>query len=82
MPPYLLLSILLGAVYGTIFHLWRGKNFRDLAIFFLVGIIGFILGQALSNLLDLEFFLIGPLHLIEASVVSWICLFLVQWIKI
>lgn len=82
MPPYLLLSFLLGAIFGTAFYLWRGKNFRDLAIYFLTGIIGFSLGQALANLAGFEVFLIGPLHVVEATVVSWLSLFVVQWLKI
>ncbi len=82
MPPYLLLSFLLGATYGLLFHLWRGKSFQDLVIYFFAGIIGFVLGQALGNLIGLDFFLIGPLHVAEATIVSWANLFIVQWLKI
>lgn len=81
MPPYLLLSILLGATYGTLFHLWRGKTMRDFAIYFLTGIIGFGLGQALGSLLGLDMFLMGSIHIVEATVVCWACLFLIQWLK-
>jgi uncharacterized membrane protein YeaQ/YmgE (transglycosylase-associated protein family) len=82
MPPYLLLSLILGGIYGTIFHLWRGKSVKDLVIYLITGIIGFIIGQALGNLLGLKIFLIGPLHIIEATVISWISLFVAQWLKI
>jgi hypothetical protein len=82
MPPYILLSILVGGIYGALFHLWRGKNLRDLVIYSLTGIIGFALGQGLGNLLGLTAFLIGPLHVVEATVVSWAGLFIVQWLKI
>ena len=82
MPPYLLLSLVLGAIYGTIFHLWRGKSVKDLVIYLITGIIGFIIGQALGNLLGLRIFLIGPLHIIEATVISWVSLFVAQWLKI
>jgi hypothetical protein len=82
MPPYLLLSLMLGALYGTVFHLWRGQGFKDLAIYLIAGIIGFILGQAVGNLLGLSFFLIGPLHFIEATILSWVGLFVAQWLKI
>ena len=82
MPPYLLLSLILGAIYGAVFYLWRGKGFKDLAIYLIAAIIGFIIGQALGNLLGLGIFLIGPLHIIEATIVSWVGLFVAQWLKI
>ena len=81
MPPYLLLSILLGAAYGTLFHLWRGKTLRDFAIYFLTGIIGFVLGQILGDLLGMDIFLVGSIHIAEATIISWACLFLIQWLK-
>ena len=82
MPPYLLLSLLIGASYGTLFHLWRGKTMRDLTIYLLTGIIGFGLGQGLATVIDTGVFMIGPLHLIEATVTCWLSLFLMQWLKI
>ena len=82
MPPYLLLSFLLGGIYGALFHFWQGKTIRDLVIYFLTGIIGFGLGQALGNLLELNIFLIGPLHIVEATFVSWLSLFMMKWLKV
>lgn len=82
MPPYLLLSFVLGAIYGLLFHLWRGKDFQDLAIYFFTGIIGFAMGQVLANYAGLDIFLIGPLHIAEATLMSWINLFIIQWLKI
>jgi len=82
MPPYLLLSFLLGGIYGALFHFWQGKTIRDLVIYFLTGIIGFGLGQALGNLLELNIFLIGPLHIVEATLVSWLSLFMMKWLKV
>ena len=82
MPPYILLSLLLGGIYGTLFHLWRGKSIRDLIIYFLAGIIGFGLGQWLANLLDFNFMLVGPVHIVEATIVSWLSLFVIQWLRI
>jgi hypothetical protein len=82
MPPYLLLSFLIGAIYGALFHLWRGEKPRDLAIFFLAGVIGFGVGQALGNLIGLNMVLIGPIHLVEATLISWVGLFLAYWLKV
>ncbi|HXV96956.1 MAG TPA: hypothetical protein VEC93_00930 [Anaerolineae bacterium] len=78
----MLLSILLGGSYGALFHLWQGKTMRDLAIYVLTGIIGFGLGQGLGNLLGLDIFLIGPLHIVEATGLSWLSLWLMRWLKV
>ncbi len=82
MSPYLVLAVLLGGVYGVLFHLWWGKTPRDLIIYFLVGISGFFLGQVVGALLGLNLFLIGPLYIVEATLGSWFCLFLIKWLKI
>jgi hypothetical protein len=82
MPPYLLLSFLLGGIYGALFHLWQGKTIRDLVIYFLTGIVGFGLGQVLGNLIELNTFLIGPLHIVEATLVSCLSLFIMKWLKV
>lgn len=82
MPPNVLLSIVLGATFGTLFHLWRGKSLRDLIIYFLTGIIGFGLGQGFGNLMGFSFLLVGTLHIIEATIACWAGLFVIQWLKI
>lgn len=82
MPPYLLLSLLLGAIYGVLFHLWRGRSIKDLLIFLLAGVVGFGLGQVVGNLIALDLLRIGPIYLLEATLVSWVALFLAQWLKI
>ena len=81
MPPFLLLALLLGSIYGTLFHLWRGENLRDLVIYVLAAIIGFLFGQGVGNLLESTTLLIGPLHLLEASLLSVVMLFIIHWLK-
>ena len=82
MPPYILLTAVIGAIYGTLFHLWRGQNPVDLLIYVLTGIVGFGLGQALGDLIGLDLMRIGPIHFVEATIVSWASLFLIYWLKI
>lgn len=82
MPPYIVLSLLVGGIYGTLFHLWRGKSIRDLIIYLLSGIIGFGFGQALADFLGFSFMMLGPVHIIEATIISWTTLFVIQWLKI
>lgn len=82
MPPYVLLSLLLGVIYGVLFHLWRGRSIKDLLIFLLAGIVGFGLGQIAGNLIAFDLLRLGPIYLLEATLVSWVALFLAQWLKI
>ncbi|MCB0191564.1 MAG: hypothetical protein KDJ65_06425 [Anaerolineae bacterium] len=82
MQPFILLSLLLGGVFGTLFHLWRGKSMRDLILYLLAGIIGFVLGQSIAMIMGFEMWLIGSLHIVEATIASWGGLFLVDWLKI
>jgi len=82
MAPSTLLSILLGGAYGTLFHIWQGDKFKDLLFYLLSGVIGFSLGQRIAAYLDLQLYVIGTLHIIEASIICWIVLFLAHWLKI
>ena len=82
MPPYLLFSALVGAIYGTLFHLWRGTSLKDLPVYLLTGIVGFGLGQALGDLIGFDFLMIGAIHIVEATIVCWGSLFLINWLKI
>ncbi len=81
MSPYLLLSLLLGAIYGTVFHLWQGKTWRDLALYLVTALFGFGLGQLIGNFMGLNIFPIGSLHLFEATLISGLMLFIIRWVK-
>lgn len=82
MSPYFLLSFLVGGVYGAIFHLWRGKSTVDVVYYFLAGVIGFSIGQAIASFFNWPLLLIGPIHIIEASLCAWTVLFLARWLRL
>jgi hypothetical protein len=72
--PALLLGALFCLGYGALAHLGGGRTLRDLLGFLLIGTIGFIVGQAVGVLNRSPFWLIGELHLFEASILAWLFL--------
>ncbi len=82
MPPYILLALLLGAIYGAFFHMWQGKTGRDLALYLTTGMVGFIVGQVVGGVVGLNLFPIGSLHVFEATLASWGMLLIIRWLKI
>ena len=82
MSPALLLSVLIASIYGALFHLWRGRTFRELPLYLIASGLGFALGQLAGNLFGLDIFAIGPIHIIEASLGSWVMLFIAKWLKV
>ena len=82
MSPALLLSALIAGIYGTLFHLWRGRTLRELPLYLIASGVGFALGQSVGNLIGFDLFTVGPIHIIEASLGSWIMIFIARWLKI
>jgi hypothetical protein len=67
--PALVLSIIIASAYGALFHVWKGKTAQDLLIYLAVGLVGFGLGQLAGNTLSLGIFMIGQIHVVEASLI-------------
>lgn len=82
MSPSWLLSGIIAGIYGALFHLWRGRTFRELPLYLIAALVGFALGELAGDAIGLDIFMIGPLHLIEASLGSWGMLFIARWLKV
>ena len=82
MRPELLLILLIGGIYGALFRLWRGKSFRDLLVYIVTAIVGFALGHVVGEIINLDVFTIGRLHVVEATLVSWGLMFIGSWLKV
>jgi hypothetical protein len=78
--PALLFSLLLASVYATLFHLWKGRRLRDLLFFWLAAVVGFSSGQVAGQMLELIPRTVGQIHIIEATLVSVLFLFVARWI--
>ncbi len=80
--PSLVFSLLLASLYGAVFHFIWGKRWRDLALYCIAAIVGFALGQALFEFLGFSIYMIGQVRVVEATVLSWVCLFVARWLNV
>lgn len=78
----LVLSLILASIYAGAFHVFKGKVLVELPIFWAAGVVGFIIGELVAQVLRLNFLMIGELHVVEASAVSIACLFIARWLKV
>ena len=70
--PFLVLSLVLITLYSGLFHLLLGRTFKQLFLSWLAALGGFAVGQVLASAMGWRDLLIGEMHLISASVMSWL----------
>ena len=76
----LVLGFLLATAYGAGFHLLIGGPAKQIIIYILASWFGFIVGHFIGDLLNIEFLKLGALHLLTASLGSWLALILSWWL--
>ena len=77
-PPALLFAFLLASLYGVVFYFFFGRGWLGLAVYWLVALVGFGLGQLVTMLLGISLLPIGSVNIIEASLVSALALLLTR----
>ncbi len=80
MSPSVTLGFLLGSVYGLLAHLFVGRAWRELPVYWLTGVAGFFAGFVAAVLLGVELVRLGTVPLIEATLGSLACLALAAWL--
>lgn len=80
--PMIVLSIVLASLYAALFHLIRGRTLLDLPILWAASLAGFTTGELAARVINLNIFMIGELHLVEATIGSLAFLFIARWLKI
>ena len=80
-PPAFAVMIALGVIYGALFHLLRGKNWRDLGYFMLMALIGLLIGQIVGVLLELNVLKLGQVHIVEGTIFAWLLMLAFAWLK-
>lgn len=72
----LVLGFLLSTIYGALFHLLIGGPPRKLFLYIAASWIGFAAGHFIGDLLGIEALKLGAIHLLAASIGSWLALIL------
>jgi len=80
--PSFVFSFLLATLYGAVFHFIWGKRWRDLAVYWIVALLGFAIGQIVFDLLGFSIYVIGEVRVVESTVVCWVCLFVARWLNV
>jgi len=75
MPPAVLVSLILGSIYGLLFFLLAGGARRGLWVYWLVGAASFLAGQFVAEYIQFSPITLGDVHVIEGSVFCWLALF-------
>jgi len=75
----LVLGFLLSSAYGAGFHVMLGGPSRRIPLYLFAAWVGFGLGHFLGDLLGIELFKLGALHLFSASLGAWIGLISSWW---
>ncbi len=76
MPPTLVMSFVLGSLYGLVFFLLIGARDRSVLYFWLVGALGFLFGQIAGEYIHVVDITLGDVRIVEGSLVCWLLLFI------
>ena len=76
--PSLALGFAVASLIGLGFYLLFGKGWLRLAVYWLVALLGFFIGQIVTTLVHFSFFAIGSVNLLEATVTCLIALFVTR----
>ena len=79
--PVFVLSSVLATCWASLFHLLFGKRLLDLLLFWFVWIVGFLVGQAMADIIGLRWLTLGQIHLVEATLGCWIAMLVAQCLK-
>ena len=72
--PPLVLGLLVSIGYASLYHLWGGRNVRDLLLYLVAAGFGFIIGQTIGVITKIDLLQIGQIHMLEASIGAWCAL--------
>lgn len=79
LPAWLILSLIIAAFYGALFHFVWGQSALGLLRVVLIAVAGFLIGEIGARLAGSTVLMMGDVHLGIASVVAWAGLAVNHW---
>lgn len=80
--PIFLLGATIATFYAALFHLLKGRNWRQVLFYWLASVSGFMLGQGIGEVLALTWPMVGQVHIIPATLGAWLALGLARLLEI
>jgi hypothetical protein len=79
--PALVTILILASAYAVLLYLWLGRGVRDLVLFWLASMAGFVCGQLLGESLDLIAWQVGQVHVIEGTAGAFLFILGAAWLR-
>ena len=80
-PPQLILAVVIASIYAALYNLVRNGTLRDLLFYLVAAWVGFGLGQIGGLLLGMDWLMVGSLYVFEGTLLSWLMLLLMSWLR-
>lgn len=68
--PAVVLSLVIATLCALVFYVLRGKALRQLAAYWVAGLIGFFVGQWLAGVMGWRFLVVGQVHPLEGVILA------------
>jgi hypothetical protein len=80
--PAYILAVVIASIYGLAFFVFLGQGWKQMLVFWVTAVAGFLIGQAIAQSAGLRLFNIGSLNLVEGSIASAFALIAVRaWVR-
>jgi hypothetical protein len=80
--PAFVFGLLLGGLYGAVFHLWKGGGLFRLLLYLVLGCFGFWIGHFAGQIISWSFLSIGPINFGIATLGSIVFLVGGYWLSL
>jgi hypothetical protein len=76
----IIFGLMVATAYGAAFHIIVGGPARHIVLYLFVSWAGFAVGHFAGDYLNIEILRLGVIHLLSASLGSWIALITSRWL--